>query len=241
MILPQPKLERHLGGIKDLVDDYVATVCFKKPPTPAISMKAMQGSFSAVSQPPPPTNSPIFTSPLSLDKEQSPQDENSASTLAPTSQSDESSVETTVASSSSVEEEVRKLQMQSSSTGTDQEDLSQTEVQLKEAVDDEVVAPFTNQKDIWDFTELDISHNYDLYILRWETELQIELGKSVLSLLSTLRDAVATHLVAYTALAALASAVILPYSLARFTDIIDSTWTIAVERADMAGEMKFLI
>ena len=59
--------------------------------------------------------------------------------------------------------------------------------------------------------------------------MQMELGKSVLTLLSSLRDAVATHLVAYTALAALASAVILPYSLVRFTDIIDRYCVIIIQ------------
>ena len=41
---------------------------------------------------------------------------------------------------------------------------------------------------------------------------------------------------ATTVLAALASAVILPYTLIRLTDIIDGTWTLAVERADLAGK-----
>ena len=36
-------------------------------------------------------------------------------------------------------------------------------------------------------------------------------------------------------MAALASAVMLPAMLLKFTDLIDSTWTIAIERADQAG------
>ena len=46
----------------------------------------------------------------------------------------------------------------------------------------------------------------------------------------------AGQVVAVTVFAALASAVLLPVSLLRFADLIDGTWTIAVERADLAGQ-----
>jgi len=53
---------------------------------------------------------------------------------------------------------------------------------------------------------------------------------------NSLGDAIAGQIIATTMLAALATAVILPVSLLKFTDMIDGTWTIAVERADQAGE-----
>ena len=42
----------------------------------------------------------------------------------------------------------------------------------------------------WDWRELHIADSYELYLLKWETKLQLELGSSILSLLRSLTDAV---------------------------------------------------
>lgn len=47
------------------------------------------------------------------------------------------------------------------------------------------------QHEHWNWGELNFSSNYNMFLLRWETDLQVELGKSILSLLKSLRDAIA--------------------------------------------------
>lgn len=88
----------------------------------------------------------------------------------------------------------------------------------------------------WDWSEIEESAAYELYLLRWEVELQIELGKSVLKLIESLRNALATQVVATALLGALATAALLPFTILQFTDVIDGTWTLAVERAELAGQ-----
>ena len=47
------------------------------------------------------------------------------------------------------------------------------------------------QREHWNWNELSFSSNYNMFLLRWETDLQVELGKSILGLLRSLRDAIA--------------------------------------------------
>lgn len=116
------------------------------------------------------------------------------------------------------------------------ESIKQNHNYVSEATkaDDNIALNF-NRK-YWNWTEHELSAVYDLSVLRWETELQQELGKSIMSLLASLRDAAIEQAVKATFLAALASAVFLPYTIIKFLDIIDGAWTLAVERADEAGK-----
>jgi len=91
------------------------------------------------------------------------------------------------------------------------------------------------QSQHWDWNELPISAVYELNLLRWETDLQLELGKSIMGLLKSLRDMAVQKVLETTVLAALVSAVIIPYTILKLTDMIDNTWTLATERADQAG------
>lgn len=56
--------------------------------------------------------------------------------------------------------------------------------------------------------------------------MQLELGKCIQQMLKDLTEAVATKVLQATVLAALMTAVIVPYSLMRFMDKIDNIWDI---------------
>jgi len=87
----------------------------------------------------------------------------------------------------------------------------------------------------WHWRELPISSVYELTLLHWESKLQKELGKSVLSLLEDLGMMAAEQALAYTLLSAVMTAVALPAALLSMTSAIDNLWLIACERADEAG------
>jgi len=77
---------------------------------------------------------------------------------------------------------------------------------------------------------------YEPYVLRWETELQLEVGKSVAKILKEMGQAAVQQMLTTTILAALLSAVALPALLLKLTNVIDHMWTIAEERAITAGQ-----
>jgi len=87
----------------------------------------------------------------------------------------------------------------------------------------------------WHWNSTDLSRVYELNLLRWEIDMQVELGNSLMTLLSSLKEKAITAILNTTVMAGLIAAVALPYSLIKLTDVIDRTWTIAIERADMAG------
>lgn len=71
--------------------------------------------------------------------------------------------------------------------------------------------------------------------VRWESELLTELCDSVADLAFDLVSGGTTQILRHTALSALFSAVAWPYALVNAANMIDGTWTLAVERADEAG------
>jgi len=93
------------------------------------------------------------------------------------------------------------------------------------------------ESDFWHWNQTELSGAYELNLLRWETPMQMELGRCIQQMLKDLTEAVATKVLQATVLAALMTAVIVPYSLMRFMDKIDNIWDIATERADAAGIM----
>ena len=75
------------------------------------------------------------------------------------------------------------------------------------------------------------------YILRWESDILLRLGLCVLELVQSATTSAAREVATYTTLAAIVSAVALPYYMIRAFDSLDAVWTLACERADLAGKL----
>lgn len=83
----------------------------------------------------------------------------------------------------------------------------------------------------------DVMRHTDQYILKWESELLIRLGKCVKTAISDLGYSALQQGLQYTALAALMAAVSLPMALMSVADMIDQDWTIGCATADVAGRL----
>ena len=88
----------------------------------------------------------------------------------------------------------------------------------------------------WHWWDEPYSLGYEPYLLRWETELQIQMGHSIQKMLQDLASMAVQNVIAMTLFASLASAMLWPAVLIKMTDVIDNQWTIAIERADLAGK-----
>ncbi|GKY99413.1 hypothetical protein MPSEU_000896000 [Mayamaea pseudoterrestris] len=86
---------------------------------------------------------------------------------------------------------------------------------------------------IWSFVD---EFGGELYTVRWESELLTELCDSVNDLALELVTGSTAQVLKHTALATLMSAIAWPYALVSAANLIDGTWTLAVERADLAGK-----
>ena len=85
---------------------------------------------------------------------------------------------------------------------------------------------------VWDYQ---IEYGGELLTVRWESDLLMELYDSVQDMAADLVGTAAREILKQTALSALITAVALPYGLVRAANMIDGTWTLAIERADLAG------
>lgn len=85
---------------------------------------------------------------------------------------------------------------------------------------------------VWDYKA---TYGGELYTVRWESELLQELCDSVSDLAFDLVSGGTAQILKHTALSALMSAVAWPFALVNAANMIDGTWTLAVERADEAG------
>lgn len=85
---------------------------------------------------------------------------------------------------------------------------------------------------VWDYTA---EYGGELYTVRWESDLLMELCDSVADMVVDVLGAGTRELLKQTALATLVTAIAIPYAMIRAADSIDSCWTLAVERADEAG------
>jgi len=85
---------------------------------------------------------------------------------------------------------------------------------------------------VWDYTA---EYGGELYTVRWESDLLMELCDSVTDMVVDVLGAGTRELLKQTALATLVTAIAIPYAMIRAADTIDSVWTLAVERADEAG------
>jgi dienelactone hydrolase len=89
-----------------------------------------------------------------------------------------------------------------------------------------------NLLSVWDYQ---IEYGGELLTVRWESDLLMELYDSVQDMAADLVGTAAREILKQTALSALITAVALPYGLVRAANMIDGTWTLAIERADLAG------
>jgi hypothetical protein len=86
---------------------------------------------------------------------------------------------------------------------------------------------------VWDYQA---SYGGELYTVQWENHLLIELCDSVSDLAYDVVSGGTAQLLKHTALSTLMSAIAWPYALVNAANMIDGTWTLAVERADEAGK-----
>lgn len=98
---------------------------------------------------------------------------------------------------------------------------------------DSTTKPPKHLKTVWDYQN---RYGGELYTVRWESKLLLELCDSVVDLAADLVTGATTQILRHTALATLVAAVALPVALTSAANMIDGTWTLVVERADAAGK-----
>ena len=86
---------------------------------------------------------------------------------------------------------------------------------------------------VWDYHA---TFGGELYTVRWESDLIEELCMSVFDLAADVVTGATKQLLKYTVLSALATALTIPAALKSAADMIDGTWTLVVERSDLAGQ-----
>lgn len=85
---------------------------------------------------------------------------------------------------------------------------------------------------IWDYKG---EYGGELLTVRWESDLLIELCDSVTDMAVDMVGTAAKEILKQTALSTLITAIAWPYGLVKAANMIDGTWTLAIERADLAG------
>ena len=85
---------------------------------------------------------------------------------------------------------------------------------------------------LWDYQ---IEYGGELLTVRWESDMLVELCDSVSDMAADMVGQAAREVLKQTALATLITAIALPYAIVRAADMIDGIWTLAIERADLAG------
>mmetsp|Transcript_23451 Transcript_23451/g.35001 ORF Transcript_23451/g.35001 Transcript_23451/m.35001 type:complete len:514 (+) Transcript_23451:1321-2862(+) len=84
----------------------------------------------------------------------------------------------------------------------------------------------------WDYQA---EYGGELYTVKWESKLMLELCDSVTDMAVEALGNTAKEVLKFTSLATLLSAVAIPLALANASNFIDSTWVLAIERAEEAG------
>lgn len=82
-------------------------------------------------------------------------------------------------------------------------------------VNDQITAEdgITFRDRYWNWRDCELSSSYDMYLLRYETDLQLELGRCIRKLMKDLTASATQQLLTVTVFAALMSAVLLPVTL----------------------------
>jgi len=86
---------------------------------------------------------------------------------------------------------------------------------------------------VWDY---EANFGGELYTVKWESDLLLELCDSVADLAFDVIGGGTAQILKHTALSSLLTAIAWPYALVSAANMIDGTWTLAVERADEAGK-----
>eukprot|EP00903_Cladosiphon_okamuranus_P012128 g11379.t1 len=77
----------------------------------------------------------------------------------------------------------------------------------------------------------------DQFVLRWESDWLVTLGKSVQTIIKSLSQSAVQETLKYTTLAAIMTSLAWPLALITLSNMIDADWTIGRERADIAGKI----
>eukprot|EP00804_Cyclotella_cryptica_P025141 CCRYP_012992-RD/>CCRYP_012992-RD protein AED:0.10 eAED:0.10 QI:78/0.77/0.8/1/0.88/0.9/10/197/1465 len=85
---------------------------------------------------------------------------------------------------------------------------------------------------VWDYNA---NYGGELYTVKWESDLLMELCDSVTDQMIEWGIGTTKTILHTTVFATLMTAVTIPYSLAMASNVIDDTWSMAMERADRAG------
>lgn len=101
------------------------------------------------------------------------------------------------------------------------------------AGDEAVTEKVQHLATVWDYHA---TYGGELYTVRWESDLIEELCMSVIDLAADVVTGATKQLLKYTVLSALATALTIPAALKSAADMIDGTWTLVVERSDLAGQ-----
>jgi len=99
----------------------------------------------------------------------------------------------------------------------------------KQTQQEEVKKPATL---VWDYQ---MEYGGELLTVKWESAMLVELCDSVSDMATDMVGQAAREVLKQTALATLITAIALPYAIVRAVDMIDGIWTLAIERADLAG------
>jgi hypothetical protein len=86
---------------------------------------------------------------------------------------------------------------------------------------------------VWDYQA---TYGGELYTVKWESDLLMELCNSVADMAIEILEGTTRQLLKATAVGALLTAVAIPAVLLSALNIIDGTWTLAIERSDEAGK-----
>mmetsp|Transcript_31828 Transcript_31828/g.48711 ORF Transcript_31828/g.48711 Transcript_31828/m.48711 type:complete len:892 (-) Transcript_31828:69-2744(-) len=98
--------------------------------------------------------------------------------------------------------------------------------------EDEEAAPPKHLATVWDYKT---SYGGEIYTVKWESRVLLELCDTVTDMAVDVVGNVSKEILKQTALSTLLTAVAIPYAMVNVSNMIDSTWTLAVERADEAG------
>lgn len=86
---------------------------------------------------------------------------------------------------------------------------------------------------VWDYQSI---YGGEQYTVKWESSLLLELSDSVEDLALDMMGGATAHVLKQTAFSTLLSAIALPYVLVNAANMIDGTWTLAIERSEEAGK-----
>lgn len=85
---------------------------------------------------------------------------------------------------------------------------------------------------VWDYRS---RYGGEMYTVQWESNMLTEVCDSVTDMAFDIVSGSTTFILRQTAFASLLSAVAIPYVLVNAANMIDSSWTLAIERSDEAG------